>query len=114
MVAVADAKSVDRIGFGPAAPFSLSHALLKPRAVQAIKVISSSAGAQPSAGRRASVEHSLLRSSANPGQVFGMRRPGRGGAQFSPFLAQAIKVSEVAPLRQREHSGQQLRWALFG
>ena len=28
--------------------------------------------------------------------------------------AQAIKVSEVAPLRQREHSVLQLRWAPFG
>ena len=75
MVAAIDAKSVDRSGFGPAAPYGLSHALLKRRAVLAVELVPSLAGAQPSAGRRASVEHSLLRSSANPDIVFEKRRP---------------------------------------
>ena len=114
MIAAIDAKSVDRSGFGPAAPYGLSHALLKRRAVLAVELVPSLAGAQPSAGRRASVEHGLLRSSANPGEVFEVRRPGCGRARFSPLLAEAIRVSEVAPLRQREHSRLQLRWAPFG
>jgi hypothetical protein len=49
--------------------------MLKPRAVLAIELVSSLAGAQPSAGRRASVEHGLLRSSASPSEVFEVRRP---------------------------------------
>ena len=78
MVAVAEAKSVDRIGFGPAAPFPRSHAPLKRRAARAVELFPSSAGAQLSAVRPASVEHGLLRSSANPGEVFGVRRPVAG------------------------------------
>jgi hypothetical protein len=114
MVAATDANSVDRFGFGPAAPCSRSPALLKPRAVPAVEFVPSLAGAQPSVGRRASVEHGLLRSSASPGKVFGSAPAGCGRFLFSPFLALAITVGEVAPLRQREHSGQQLRWAPFG
>lgn len=78
MVAATAARAVDGSGFGPAAPCSLSHAPLKPRAVLAVELFPSLAGAQSSAGRRANVEHGLLRSSANPGQVFEMRRPVAG------------------------------------
>ena len=71
MVAAIETMRVDRVGSGPAAPCPLSRATLKPRAAQALELVSSLAGAQPSAGRRASVERSLSRSSANPGEVFG-------------------------------------------
>jgi hypothetical protein len=114
MVAATDAKSVDRSGFWPAAPCSFSCAVLKRRAALAVKLASSLAGARSSAGRQTNVVHGLLRSSASPSQVFEMRRPGCGHVLLSSCLAQAIKVSKVAPLPQREHSGQQLRWARFG
>jgi hypothetical protein len=113
MVAATDANSVDRIGFGPAAPSRLSHALRKPRAVLTIKVIVSLAGAQSSVGRQASVEHGLLRSTANPGKVFGNAPAGCGCAVLSRRLGRAVWVSEVAPLWQREHSVLQLRWTRF-
>jgi hypothetical protein len=114
MVAATDAKSVDRSGFGPAAPGSSSFAVLKPRAVLAVEFVPSSAGAQPSAGRQASVEHGLLRSSADPGEVFENAPDGCGRALFSPRLVHAVKVSKVAPLPQRAHPAQQLRSAPFG
>ena len=74
-VTAPEAKFVDRFGFGPAAADPLSYAVLKPRAVQAVELFPSLAGAQPSAGRRANVEQSSLRSSASPGKVFEVRRP---------------------------------------
>ena len=80
MVATIDAKSVDRSGFGPAAPCSLSLALLKRCAVLAVELVPSLAGARPSSRRRTSVEHCSLRSSASPGEVCEMRRP-LAGAQ---------------------------------
>ena len=97
MIAVAEAKSVDRSGFGPAAPFPPSHALLKPCAARAVELVPSLAGAQPLAGRRASVGHGSLRSSANPGEVFGVRRP---VAAALGFRLSCLRRSRLARLRR--------------
>jgi hypothetical protein len=88
--------------------------MLKPRAVLAIELVSSLAGAQALEGRQANVEHGLLRSSADPGEVFENAPAGCGRALFPPRLVHAVKVSKVAPLPQRAHPAQQLRSAPFG
>ena len=97
MLTVAEAKSVDRTGVGPAAPSPRSRALLKPRAARAVELFPSLAGAHASAVRRASVDHGLLRSSANPGEVFGVRRPVAGalGSRLS-----WLRRSRLARLRR--------------